>query len=124
MLCTKKKLLLQLLELDKSIRCLISEENIDELSVKLEQRKDIIEQLEELDGNPCIDEPTDSNVISEIDSIIFEVKKSDKENKLLADNMLDKYRGQIRSLNQSKKKIGSYTQAGENSDGYFVDAKK
>lgn len=124
MLSTKKKLLLQLLELDKSIRCLISEENIEELSLKLEQRQEIIKRLEELSKNSDIAEPTDSNLISEIDAIISKVKKSDKENKLLADNMLDKYRGQIRSLNQSKKKLSSYTQADENGDGYFVDAKK
>lgn len=124
MLSTKKKLLLQLLELDKAIRCLISEENIDELSVKLEQRQDLIQRLEELSKNSGVAEPIDSNVISEIDAIVSEVKKSDKENKLLAHNMLDKYRGQIRNLNQSKKKLGSYTQVGENSDGYFVDAKK
>lgn len=122
MFSTKKELLLQLIELDKSIRCLISDENIDELGVKLEKRQDIIERLEEL-KNSNEPEQIDSNV-SEIDAIISEVKKSDKENILLVDNMRKKYRSQIKNLNQSKKKLGSYTQAGNNSDGYFVDAKK
>lgn len=124
MLITKKKLLLQLLELDKSIRYLITEENIDELSQKIEQRQDIIERLKELGKKSDVSEQLDSNVINDIDLLISEVKKSDTESKLLADSMLEKYREQIRSLNESKKKMGSYTQAETYSDGFFVDAKK
>lgn len=127
MLTEKKKLLIQLQDMDKAIKSLLLEDNIDALNEKLEYRRKKIIELEELGKEYSKDDLLQCNnqdLIKEIELILSDIQKTDKENRDLAKDTLDRYRGQIRSLNESKKRMGSYTQAEIYSDGYFVDAKK
>ena len=113
--------------MDKTIKSLLLEDNIDALNEKLEYRRKKIIELEELGNEYSKDDLlkcNDQDLIKDIELILSDIQKTDKKNRDLAKDTLDKYRGQIRSLNESKKRMGSYTQADIYSDGYFVDAKK
>ena len=123
---SKRELLKTILGIDKAINGLIEEEKTDELSEKLEERQGLLEQLDKVCRQiQKADAGSKPQVlIEEIDEIYAQIKEAELKNIELGSRALGRYRSQIKSLNQTKKSMGSYTRQNLKSDGLFIDAKK
>ena len=124
---TRNELFVNLLITSKKIKSLIVEDKIEELNEKLQDRREIMMLIDVL-NQQMIDITKEKSKAAatgnENQDIIREIEATEKENLDLAQEKLEEYSGQLRTLNQMKKGIVSYAGTHKKSDGVFIDAKK
>ena len=121
----KKKLLIKMLELTKQFKVLLNADRIDDFENGIKNRQAIIEKIS---GLVSIERKLDAkgggeinDLKKQIQDIIQEILKADKENAQLASNKIKWYKQQIKSINDNKKSA-NYSKNQE--DAFYVDAKK
>lgn len=125
----KKGLLEKMLTLTCQIKAELQRNSIDAFAEALKNREAIVSKIDVLtkaehEWPAATDDIEVLGMKKEIRGIISRTLKQDEENMTLAQELIQKYRNQIKHLNETKKGVGRYTQPFENKDAFFVDANK
>jgi predicted transcriptional regulator len=124
----KKGLLDKMMQMTAKIRTELEQDRIEAFAEAIHVRQKIITQIDSLTkAEQAFSVGDDIEVMTlkkEIRDIVASTLKQDEENTSLAQQKLQKYRDQIRHLNQTKKSVGGYTQPMNKEEAFFVDANK
>ncbi len=127
-LVQKKELLKKMLLLTTDIRADLEQDRIEAFADAIGLRQQIIVQVDSLTKEEqAFSAEEDIEIMmlkKEIRGIVAQTLQQDEENTALAQQKLEKYRDQIKKLNQSKKSVGGYTRPVGNEAAYFVDSNK
>ncbi len=127
-LIQKKELLSKMLEMTMQIKTELQQDRIDAFARAIGGRQTLITQIDALTrAEHDFNADDDLEVVAlkkEIRGIVGQTLWQDEENTALAQDKLQKYREQIRHLNQTKKGVGHYARPIEPEDAFFVDANK
>ncbi len=124
----KKELLTKMRDITKEFAELLEADDVDAFVDGLQQREDIIKKIDAFTKiERQMSEIEDEQVKllkQQSRDIIQEILKIDEQNTALAQNKIDQYRVQIRSLNQQKKGIGQYQKANKMNEAFYFDEQK
>ena len=124
----KKDLLGKMMQMTANIRTELQQDRIEAFAEAINVRQKLIAQIDILTkAEQAFSLGDDIEVMTlkkEIRDIVAQTLKQDEENTVLAQQKLQKYRDQIRHLNQTKKSVGGYTRPMDKEDAFFVDANK
>ena len=127
-LSQKKYLLEEMMQMTAKIKTELQQDKIEAFAESVNIRQKLITQIDMLTkAEQAAGIEDDIEVMAlkkEIRGIVATTLKQDQENTELAQQKLQKYRDQIRHLNQTKKSVGGYSRPINQEDAFFVDANK
>ncbi|MFA5675709.1 MAG: hypothetical protein WDA65_04220 [Christensenellales bacterium] len=123
----KKEWLTKMLDITRQFKVMLEADRIDEFEDGLKNREIMIAKIDGLtniERKISTKSGADTVIIKkQTQEIIKEILKVDKENTELATKKIKWYKEQIKSINDRKKGMGSYSQD-QRGDAFYVDAKK
>ena len=126
----KKKLLEMIFQIAMKQQEYLDGDDVETLIKAIEERQKIISEIESLDSYAKQIDKKDAQsesvkaLAGETKKILQEIAEADKKNIKAAEEKVEDYRGQIRSLKNNKKRIVSYQNIQDNVDGIYFDKKK
>ncbi|MDD5016662.1 MAG: hypothetical protein PHO15_01015 [Eubacteriales bacterium] len=131
-LILKKELLQQMLVIMEENKALLDNDQIDEFKAKIQDMQTIIHKINELNAllpalkqksGASLDHPDIIDIKNGIKDTLRKIIKLNNENNRLAEKKQEEYKGQIRNMNQAKKRLGVYANR-KAPNAIFFDTKK
>ena len=124
----KKEWLLKMHDLTEQCGLMLQSDDVDAFSASIEAREGIISKIDAFSKmEKQLPDSDDAQILvlkQEIRGIILKIMQLDEQNALLAQSKIERYKAELKDLNQSKKGISMYKNAYLKNDAYYFDEKK